>query len=734
MLPLTTQLQGYGRDAARADVVAGVTVALVLIPQSMAYAQLAGLPAYYGLYAACIPPVVAALFGSSAQLATGPVAVVSLMTATALGTLASPASSDYIRLAIMLALMVGIFQLALGLFRMGMVVNLLSHPVVNGFTNAAALIIASTQLGKFLGVSVESGEHHYETVLNVLRAAHHFIHWPTLAMGCGALALMIVLRRINPRLPYVLVAVAITTLISWATGFEHEVKAGVERIRVPEVQRQITSYDETVTRVEQLGARRRSLAARLRRERAQLGDHDPVILNLRHDLELLELEPREAREAGGHLRTALRRVTLTGLNKGGELVFDRPEHVPAGVTTDGRRWRLRLSNGSLDPENVPLVGGGSVVGHVPPGLSPLAAPHLDVGAAIPLLPMVVIISILGFMEAISIAKAMAARTGQRIDPSRELVGQGLANIVGSFAGSYPVSGSFSRSAVNLQAGARTGLSSLFSSIVVLVTLLFLTPLLYHLPQSVLAAVIMMAVIGLVDFKALIHAWQAQPHDGLIGGVTFVATLVAAPHLERGIFLGMALSLGLYLFRTMKPDVALLSLAPDGAYRSARRHGLELCRRVAVIRFNGSLFFSTVSALEDQVLERVTALSELEHVLLVGNGINEIDASGAEMLRQLVRRLREAGYEFSVSGLNDEVLEVLERTGLGKLIGEQHLFPSVSSALESIWESAHWECDEGECPLSRVRFRGLAVAPTVRRRREILEGPPGEPDAPSSETS
>ncbi len=725
IVPLLSQLEGYDRAAARDDLAAGLTVALVLIPQSMAYAQLAGLPPYYGLYAACIPPVVAAIFGSSAQLATGPVAVVSLMTATALETLASPGSPDYVRLAIFLALMVGLFQLLLGLFRLGMVVNLLSHPVVNGFTNAAALIIASSQLGKFLGVTAEKGEHHYQTVLNVCREAAHHLHWPTLAMGVGALLLMVGLRRLHPRIPGVLLAVAVTTVISWATGFEHEATVSLDRITAPEVRRQILAYNELAERVETLGERRRELAARLRGLRAQRGEADPEVLELRHREALLELELSEAKKGMAAARQGLRRVMLAGIpGPDGDLRFVAEGDLPPRSVTDGRCWRLRVGSGPIDTRTLRLVGGGAVVGHIPPGLSPLSVPPVDPAAGLTLLPMVVIISILGFMEAISIAKAMAARTGQRIDPNQELVGQGLANIVGAFAGSYPVSGSFSRSAVNLQAGGRTGLSNLFSSVVVLLTLLFLTPLLYHLPQAILAAVIMMAVIGLVDFKALVHAFQAQPHDGLIAGLTFVVTLAAAPHLEKGIFLGVALSLGLYLFRTMKPDVALLSLYTDGSYRSAERHGLELCRRIAVIRFNGSLFFSSVSALEDQVLERVAALPELEHVLLVGNGINEIDASGVEMLRQIVKRLREAGYEFSISGLNDNVLQVLHRTGLDELIGRQHLFRSVASALESIWEPAHYQCEEGECPLVTVRFRGLTVAPTVPRRPEILAGPPG----------
>ncbi len=202
----------------------GLTVALVLIPQSMAYAQLAGLPAYYGLYASFLPPMMAALFGSSRQLATGPVAVVSLMTSASLEPLATAGSEGYIAYAILLALMVGVFQFALGILRLGVVVNFLSHPVVNGFTNAAAIIIATSQLSKLFGVYVDSAEHHYETIFRVIKAAVHYTHWPTLLMGALAFGIMYGLKRISPKIPNVLVAVAVTTTISWATGFEHNAK------------------------------------------------------------------------------------------------------------------------------------------------------------------------------------------------------------------------------------------------------------------------------------------------------------------------------------------------------------------------------------------------------------------------------------------------------------------------------------------------------------------------------
>jgi len=329
------------------------------------------------------------------------------------------------------------------------------------------------------------------------------------------------------------------------------------------------------------------------------------------------------------------------------------------------------------------------------------------------------------MEAISIAKAMAARTGQRLDPSQELVGQGLANIVGSISQSYPVSGSFSRSAVNLQAGAVTGLSNVFSSIFVMITLLFFTPLLYHLPQAVLAAIIMMAVIGLVNLKGFVHTWQTQWYDGAIAIITFICTLAFAPHLDRGIMIGVVLSIGLYLLRNMKPDIAMLSKHPDGTYRNADRFGLEVCRHIAVIRFNGSLFFANVNYLEEKILEEVASMPELRQVLIVGNGINELDASGVETLSILTDRLRDAGYDISISGLNDSVLDVMRRTNLYEKIGEENLFRNVAMAIDKIYDKTHKDSQEKECPLIKVSFKGLPVSDKVKRRDVIIQGPQDE---------
>jgi MFS superfamily sulfate permease-like transporter len=348
------------------------------------------------------------------------------------------------------------------------------------------------------------------------------------------------------------------------------------------------------------------------------------------------------------------------------------------------------------------MGGGSVVGNIPRGLPSFGVPRLDLNILLKLLPIAAIISLLGFMEAISIAKAMAAKTGQRLDPNQELIGQGIANIMGAFTRSFPVSGSFSRSAVNIQSGALTGLSSVVTSITVAIVLLFFTPLLYYLPQSVLAAVIMMAVIGLINVSGFVHAWKAQWYDGLFSIITFLATLVTAPHLDKGIMIGVLLSLGMFLYKSMRPKVTTLSMYEDSSFQSARDHGLKECRHIAMIRFDGALFYANAGYLEEKVTEVIRAMPELKHILIVSNGINDMDASGEEMLSLIVDRVRSAGYGISFAGLNEKVLAVMKRTHLLAKIGENNIYSTISNAVDAIHSSAHTQC-LGSCPLLSVRF-------------------------------
>jgi sulfate permease, SulP family len=700
VFPFVRWFRGYDMTSLRLDALSGLTVALVLIPQSMAYAQLAGLPAYYGLYASFLPPMIAALFGSSRQLATGPVAVVSLMTAASLAPLATAGSPGYIAYAILLALMVGIFQLVLGVLRLGLVVNFLSHPVVNGFTNAAALIIASSQLSKMFGVTVDTASHHYETIVQVIKAAAHYTHWPTLLMGIFAFAVMYGLKWLSPRIPNVLVAVVITTVTSWAIGFQHDQTATTAAIESPSTLNLIESFNKAASSLPSLAEERTRLSEALNTAKQ---NHDQLgVLDAEHDVSIVNVNLSRIKEEAHSIRQQLRYLLFDGVPQtDGSLKFFPKDEIPTGMETDGRTWRIKIGNEPLDAERLLMMGGGAVVGKIPRGLPALNVPPIDLGIMLHLLPFAAIISLLGFMEAISIAKAIAGKTGQRLDPNQELIGQGFANICGAIGKSYPTSGSFSRSAVNLQAGAVTGLSSVFTSLAVVIALLFFTPLLYHLPQAVLAAVIMMAVIGLINVTGFIHAWKAKWYDGAISIISFISTLAFAPHLDKGIMIGVVLSLMVFLYKSMRPSVVSLARAADEALRCVTTHGLRECQYVAMVRFDGPLFFANASYLEDKITEIMRIKKDLKHIIIVANGINDIDASGEETLSLLVDRVRSAGVDISMSGVNESVMKVFDRTHFPAKLGEDHLFPTMEKAITTIHESAHENGQEEACPLLTV---------------------------------
>ena len=529
----------------RGDVIAGITVAAVLIPQSMAYARLAGLPAVFGLYAAFLPPVIAGLFGSSRQLATGPVALVALISAATVGKIAPPGSTDFISYSILLALIIGLFRLTLGLLRFGMLVNLLSGPVVVGFTNAAALIIASSQLPAILGVDAPmTTERHLQMVLQTVHSSMAGVHWPSVGMATLTGVILLVLRF---RFEKILVAVAVTTAASWFFGYQ-----------------------------------------------------------------------------------------------------------------------------------------GAVVGSVPRGLPSFVMPHLDGDIASELAVGAVFITVIGLMEAMSIAKSIATKTRQQLDVNQELIGQGLSNIVGGLFQSFAVSGSFSRSAINYESGARTGFATVVCSGVVMVTLLFLTPLLYHLPQATLAVIIVVAVLSLVRLDPVLVAWRVTPKDGAIAVVTFLATLVLAPQLHFGIAIGVSLTLILYLHRSMQPHVAYLSRHPDGPLVDAEANDLALDKYIALIRFDGRLYFGDSSYFESKVLEAVTRLPELQFIVIDAGGINQIDATGERTLRDTVTNLRSVGIDIYFTRAKIQFVDVLERTGCLDHVGRDHFFDWNQHALDHLW--------------------------------------------------
>lgn len=568
----------------KADIVAGVTVGFVIVPQSMAYAQLAGLGPQYGLYASFLPVLIGAIMGSSRQLSTGPVAVVSLLTAAALGEIVTDPSS-YAVYAALLALIVGLFQLSLGVLRLGFVINFLSHPVVTGFTNAAAIIIGASQLPKIFGIRVissndtdwvsscqplslieriesvsSSGMHticnadqSYETIARLLEAALFYTHLPTLTMAVMGVLTIVVLQRYFPRMPAILTVAVISTAASFLIDYEA---------------------------------------------------------------------------------------------MGGAIV------------------------NSIDID----------------GLFSFKVPSFDFNAMGTLFIYAITISLIGFMEAISVAKSMAATTKQRLDVNQELIGQGLSNIASSFFQGYAVSGSFSRSAVNLAAGAVTGFSSVVTAIIVGLTILWLTPLLYHLPQATLAAIILMAVVNLVHFSPLRHAWKVEKHDGWVGLLTFIMTLIFAPHLENGIAFGVILSLGLFLYRTMEPDFTELSVQKGSIIASRFADDTtEVSNAVKIAKWSGSLYFANAAYFETKLLELISKNNEeLKYIIVDVASIVQVDASGEQVLRNLVESCSDSGVEILFA--RTERLEAeLYRSGFKKRFGENRFFDLRADALKYVWQ-------------------------------------------------
>ncbi|MCK5727385.1 MAG: sulfate permease [Thiotrichaceae bacterium] len=540
------------KSVIKADLMAGLTVALVLVPQSMAYADLAKLPPYVGLYASFIPVIIASLFGSSRQLATGPVAMVSLMTAGAIGMLGfSDNPEQAMFYAAFLAIMVGAIQLSLGLFRLGVLVDFLSHPVIIGFTNAAALIIASSQISKLFGLTIEGTfEHHYEKVWAIVQAIPE-THIVTLAMGALSIFILVYVKKINPRLPNVLIAVVICTLISHFTGY--------------------------------------------------------------------------------------------------------------------------------------AAKGGAVIGLFDSELPSFSIPQIDYARIGELVMIAFMIALIGFVEAISVAKAIASQTRQRLSANQELVGQGLANIAAGLFQAYPVSGSFSRSAVNFTAGAKTALSAIVTGILVAITILFLTSYLKNLPQATLAAVIIVAVAGLIKIEPIKHAWKVHRHDGIISVIVFIATLVAAPHLEQGVLVGVVLSLGLFLYRTMSPRLLEVARHEDTTLRDAKRFGLKTSDTVSVMRYDGDLYFANAGYLEGKLLNLVASKPKLKVIVLDIEAVDQLDSSGEEMLKQLYDRLQTVGIELYFARAKKQIIDAFIRSGLYAHIGDKYFFRQRTDAVKAAKE-------------------------------------------------
>ena len=538
--PPSQWLSNYNKSTFSSDVVAAIIVTIMLLPQSLAYAMLAGLPPQVGLYASIFPLLAYAMFGTSRTLAVGPVAVVSLLTASTVGAIASQGTVDYLTAAILLAFMSGLFLLLLGIFKLGFLANFLSHPVITGFINAAAIIIATSQLKHLLGIKV-TGRSFYDLITSIFSQLTQ-VNFITLILGISVAAFLLWSKKsLKTLLTSKSVGMLVATIVS---------KSGPFIVVV------ITVIISASFRLEQYDVR--------------------------------------------------------------------------------------------------------IVGDIPVGLPSLTIPSFDYELWAALIGPAILISIIGFMESISVAQTLAAKKRQRIKPDQELVGLGAANIASAFSGSYPVTGGFSRSVVNFDAGAETPAAGAFTAIGIAIAAMLLTPLLYYLPVVTLAMIIIVAVVSLIDFSTMDQTWRYSRADFAAMLATIVITLLFG--VEKGVMSGVVLSIGVHLYNTSRPHVAIIgNVAGTEHFRNILRHEVSTSGKVLSLRVDESLYFANARFLEDYIYDQIAKRPELEHVVLLCSAVNAIDASAFESIEEINRRLKDSGVKFSMSEIKGPVMDRLKRT-------------------------------------------------------------------------
>lgn len=547
VLPAYGWLRSYKRRDLSGDLLAGLTLAVMLVPQGMAYALLAGLPPIMGLYAGTVPVIVYALFSSSRYLSPGPVAIVSLLTFAGLAPLAEPGSDEYISLALLLALMVGVIHLALGIFRIGFMINFLSHPVISGFTSAAAIVIALSQLKHLLGVDLPSEASTPMLLVEAVRRISE-VNPITVAIGLGSIGGLVLLRRLLPRLPASLVVVAAAT---------------------------ITVY-------------------------------------------LFDLEER----------------------------------------------------------------GVEIVGEVPGGLPSISLPPLDFAQMSALLPTALVITFVGLIESIAVAKSMALRENQKIDPNQELNALGLGNLTAALFSTYPIAGSFSRTAVNYESGARSQLSSITTAFLIVLTLLFLTPLFYYLPNAVLAAIVMVAVYGLIQVREARSLIRIKRGDGISFLLTFFLTLLIG--VERGLILGALFSIIAFIRGTAYPNITEIGYVRElDAFRDLKAHPTAVTYPEAlIVRFDAQLYFANVSFFEEWLISETAENPNLKYIFVDCSGVNDIDTTAAKVLEGMVHGYQSRGISIMFVGMKRTVRDRVERAGWDKKFENVAEHATMRAALSS----------------------------------------------------
>lgn len=566
IFPLLRSLRAYDKGDLKDDLIAGLTVSVMLVPQGMAYALLAGLPPIYGLYAGIIPTLLYALFGTSRQLSVGPVALVSILVLSGISEFAEPGSSEFIRLAIITGLLAGVIQVLLGILRLGFLVNFLSVPVLSGFTSAAAIIIMFSQLKNLLGIKITNSNQIHEIILNIYPQITN-IHLPTFLIGIAAIGLMIGLKKINKRLPYPLIAVIFSILTVWLFGLDQS--------------------------------------------------------------------------------------------------------------------------------------GIAIIGTIPQGLPAFETLVFDFQTIQDLLPLALTICLISFIESLAIAKNIEAkRKTYRILPNVELFALGISKIVGAFFQSYPTTGSFGRSALNEEAGAKTGISSIITALFIVFILLFLTPLFYYLPKAVLAAIILVVVLRLIDFQEMKYLWNHDRKDFLTFITTFVITLTVG--IQLGILMGVVISIAQIIYQNAKPHMAILGRIPNTRhYRNISRFPDAIQPTdTLIVRFDAQIYFGNTnffrSKIEDLVLQHSPSLKNL---ILDASSITDLDTSGVKMLNELLTYLKKKGIKLCVADAIGPVRDILYKTGLMNKIGEDHHFMHVSDAV-AFFEGETVATFQEKCTMAR----------------------------------
>tara|TARA_R100000687_G_scaffold56223_2_gene45021 strand:+ start:9833 stop:11548 length:1716 start_codon:yes stop_codon:yes gene_type:complete len=565
---LLKQMQGSGAAHLSDDVLAGVITAILLVPQGMAYAMLAGLPPEMGLYASILPPIVYALIGSSRTLAVGPVAVAALMVANALSThFGNESSEAALAGAMILAAETGALLLLMGIFRVGTLVSFISHPVLSGFTSGAALLIVSSQLKHLSGIQLERGDL-FATVVPFFQRIGD-VHVPTLLFGLISILLLLLARKPMARF-----------LV--ARGIPHSTAAIIGRMA-------------------------------------------PLVIVI-------------------------------------------GSTVVAGVS---------------QAEGYGL----SVVGAIPGGLP---VPDLDFLSAegwVALLPSAVLIALVGYVESVSVAKVLAARRRQKIDANRELTALGMSNIAAAVGGAMPVAGGFSRSVVNFDAGARTQFAAIVTATLVAVVAAFFTDWFYYLPNAVLAAIIVVAVVQLVDISGAVAIWRYDRADG----IALLATGLAVPFLgiESGLLIGIGLSLVLYLWRTSQPHMAILGRVPDtDHFRNVNRYRVDTLPSVLIIRVDENLYFANANAVETYLMQKVACNEDVQDVVLLMSAVNYVDSSALEMLEHLETDFRATGVSMHLAEVKGPVMDRLHHTRLGKALADSRIHLSAKHAWEALGDEIH----------------------------------------------